>query len=87
MKAFYSIQFVLPLPPGHRFPMGKYARLRGRLGAGRPGVTLAQAEPASDAELALARGKQAQDKRQTLAKRDSEREISGEMGRRAKGKI
>ena len=33
MKAFYSIRFVLPLPPGHRFPMGKYARLRGRTSA------------------------------------------------------
>ena len=54
MKAFYSTQFVLPLPPGHRFPMGKYARLRDRLAAERPEVTLAQAEPASDADLALA---------------------------------
>lgn len=31
MKAFYSDTFVLPLPPGHRFPMAKYARLRERL--------------------------------------------------------
>jgi SsrA-binding protein len=37
-------------------------------------------------ELALARGKEAHDKRQALAKRDAEREISREMGRRAKGK-
>ena len=28
MKAFYSDQFVLPLPEGHRFPMSKYSRLR-----------------------------------------------------------
>ncbi len=28
MKAFYSDQFVLPLPEGHRFPMRKYALLR-----------------------------------------------------------
>jgi acetoin utilization deacetylase AcuC-like enzyme len=28
MKAFYTDHFVLPLPPGHRFPMEKYARLR-----------------------------------------------------------
>ena len=54
MQAFYSTQFVLPLPPGHRFPMGKYARLRDRLAAERPELVLAQAEPASDAELALA---------------------------------
>jgi SsrA-binding protein len=36
-------------------------------------------------ELALARGKQAHDKRQDMAKRDAEREITREMGRRAKG--
>src|SRR5690348_12088588 len=36
-------------------------------------------------ELALARGKQARDKRQDLAKRDADREITRELGRRAKG--
>ena len=36
-------------------------------------------------ELALARGKQAHDKRQDLARRDAQREISRELGRRAKG--
>lgn len=36
-------------------------------------------------ELALARGKQAHDKRQDMAKRDAQREISREMGRRVKG--
>ena len=36
-------------------------------------------------ELALARGKEARDKRQDLAKRDAQREISRAMGRRAKG--
>ena len=36
-------------------------------------------------ELALARGKQAHDKRQDLARRDAQREIVREMGRRAKG--
>ncbi len=53
MKAFYSTHLALPLPPGHRFPMGKYAALRDRLAAQSPQVRLAQAEPASDAELAL----------------------------------
>lgn len=38
-------------------------------------------------ELALARGKQAHDKRQDLARRDAEREVIRELGRRAKGKI
>ena len=28
MKLFYADQFVLPLPPGHRFPMEKYCMLR-----------------------------------------------------------
>lgn len=36
-------------------------------------------------ELALARGKEARDKRQDLARRDAEREITRELGRRAKG--
>ena len=31
MNLFYSDVFVLPLPSHHRFPMGKYARLRDRL--------------------------------------------------------
>ncbi|MBP7393020.1 MAG: histone deacetylase [Zoogloea sp.] len=33
MKLFYADHFVLPLPPGHRFPMEKYAHLRERLAA------------------------------------------------------
>ena len=36
-------------------------------------------------ELALARGKQAHDKRQDMAKRDADREITRELGRRSKG--
>ncbi len=36
-------------------------------------------------ELALARGKQAHDKRQDIAKRDAQREVVRELGRRAKG--
>ncbi|MBL9103884.1 MAG: histone deacetylase [Myxococcales bacterium] len=31
MRIFYTDQFVLPLPPGHRFPMAKYARVRERV--------------------------------------------------------
>lgn len=30
LRAFYTDRFVLPLPPGHRFPMDKYRRLRER---------------------------------------------------------
>ena len=54
MQAFYADNFVLPLPPGHRFPMGKYKLLRERLGNELPLVQMAQAPAASDGELALA---------------------------------
>lgn len=37
-------------------------------------------------ELALARGKQAHDKRQDIARRDAQREVVRELGRRAKGR-
>ena len=53
MQAFYADQFVLPLPPGHRFPMSKYRLLREHL-AQLPGLQLQQAPEASDGELALA---------------------------------
>ena len=51
MQAFYSDQFVLPLPQGHRFPMAKYAMLRDALLVHLPGIQLLQAPRASDAEL------------------------------------
>ena len=54
MQAFYADNFVLPLPPGHRFPMGKYKLLRERLVNELPAVRMAQAPAASDGELALA---------------------------------
>jgi acetoin utilization deacetylase AcuC-like enzyme len=53
MQVFYATQFVLPLPPGHRFPMGKYQLLRDRLAAEVTSVRLMQAEAATDGELAL----------------------------------
>jgi acetoin utilization deacetylase AcuC-like enzyme len=53
MQAFYADQFVLPLPPGHRFPMPKYRLLRERL-EGLPGIEMQPAPVASDGELALA---------------------------------
>ena len=53
MRAFYSDQFVLPLPQGHRFPMAKYRLLRDRLSVEIPEVALEVAPPASDGELAL----------------------------------
>lgn len=54
MRAFYCDHFVLPLPPGHRFPMQKYGLLRDRVAAELPQVRLEEAQPACDGELALA---------------------------------
>ena len=53
MQAFYSDQFVLPLPAGHRFPMAKYAMLRDAVAQHLPTIQLLQAPRASDAELLL----------------------------------
>jgi acetoin utilization deacetylase AcuC-like enzyme len=54
VQVFYATQFVLSLPAGHRFPMGKYQLLRDRLAVERPDIRLRQAEPATDGQLALA---------------------------------
>lgn len=54
MQAYYSDDFVLPLPPGHRFPMAKYQMLRDALARYLPQVQMAQAPAALDAELAFA---------------------------------
>ena len=54
MQAFYSTRVTLPLPPGHRFPIEKYERLRARLAAELPALQQRPAAPASDALLALA---------------------------------
>jgi acetoin utilization deacetylase AcuC-like enzyme len=54
MQAFYSDNFVLPLPPGHRFPMAKYQMLRDALHAQLPQVQFVQAPAAIDGELACA---------------------------------
>ena len=53
MRAYSSHQFVLPLPPGHRFPMRKYERLQEELLARRvlqPG-DIHEPHAATDAEL------------------------------------
>lgn len=54
MQVFYADQFVLPLPPGHRFPMAKYRLLRDRLADELHEVRLMPALSATDGELALA---------------------------------
>lgn len=56
MQLFYTDVFVLPLPPGHRFPMEKYARLRQALldGGEFQDSDFRLPAAASDDELALA---------------------------------
>jgi acetoin utilization deacetylase AcuC-like enzyme len=54
MRAFHADAFVLPLPPGHTFPMSKYRLLRESVEATLPQLRLSEALPASDGELALA---------------------------------
>lgn len=53
MLIYYTDHYVLPLPPGHRFPMRKYALLRERVSSLAP-TLLALPEAATDRELALA---------------------------------
>ncbi len=54
MQVFHSDRFVLPLPPGHRFPMSKYRLLREAVEATVAGLKVHEAVPATDGELALA---------------------------------
>ncbi len=52
MKVYYCDHYTYPLPPGHRFPAGKYALLRQRVAAElAPPCELLTAEAASDAQL------------------------------------
>lgn len=53
MLIFATDHYVLPLPAGHRFPMGKYARLRERVAALAPD-RMRIPPAASDEELARA---------------------------------
>jgi acetoin utilization deacetylase AcuC-like enzyme len=54
MRAFHFDAHSLPLPPGHRFPAGKYGLLRERVLADPGGIELRTAPAASAGELALA---------------------------------
>lgn len=54
MLAYHSDSFVLPLPPGHSFPMTKYRLLREAVERELPAIRVHEAPPASDGELALA---------------------------------
>jgi acetoin utilization deacetylase AcuC-like enzyme len=54
MKAFYTDEFVLPLPPNHRFPMRKYRLTRDYAVARVPHLELVRPTPATRDELLLA---------------------------------
>jgi acetoin utilization deacetylase AcuC-like enzyme len=53
VQAFAHDVFTYPLPLGHRFPLGKYRLVREGAEA-TPGIEVADARAATDAELALA---------------------------------
>ena len=53
VRVYCSDRFGIALPPGHRFPISKYARLRERVLHACPEIQLAEAPSASDGELAL----------------------------------
>jgi acetoin utilization deacetylase AcuC-like enzyme len=53
LKAFYTDHYVLPLPPGHRFPMEKYSQLRD-LVTNLEGVELVEAPAATDTQILYA---------------------------------
>lgn len=55
MKLFYADHFVLPLPPGHRFPMSKYRLLRERLLASGRLAAADFCEPPAATDVQLAR--------------------------------
>ena len=54
VRAFHCDHHLLPLPPGHRFPIGKYRLLREAVEATLADVRVSEAMPATDGELALA---------------------------------
>ena len=54
VRVYHSDHFVLPLPPGHSFPMSKYRLLREVVESTLAGVSVHEAHAASDGELALA---------------------------------
>ena len=54
VQAYYSDHYVLPLPPGHRFPMAKYRGLRDRVQQELPEVSLLEPNAATLGQLALA---------------------------------
>ena len=91
MKVFYATPHVQQLPPGHRFPMGKYELLRERLDA-LPQIERILSEPATEGELALAHHPEyiqsvVQGRLTPAAQREIGFEWSPGMVQRAKGSV
>jgi acetoin utilization deacetylase AcuC-like enzyme len=70
MKAFAHDVFAYPLPPGHRFPLGKYRLVRE--GAESLGIVVVDARAATRGELELAHGREFLDRVESgdLARRE-----------------
>ncbi|MCQ8896092.1 histone deacetylase [Limnobacter humi] len=58
IEAFYTDEFVLPLPQGHRFPMQKYRMLRDKVSEYKDLIALKKPGPATPGQLALAHSPQ-----------------------------
>ncbi|HEY1058613.1 MAG TPA: histone deacetylase [Limnobacter sp.] len=54
IEAFYTDEFVLPLPAGHRFPMQKYRMLRDKVSEYKKEIQLKKPAAATQGQLALA---------------------------------
>ncbi len=54
IEAFYTDEFVLPLPSGHRFPMEKYRILRDKVYSSACSIRLVVPDAATPGQLALA---------------------------------
>lgn len=75
MKVFYTDQFVLSLPDGHRFPMAKYALLRERVVASGLFAPDELCIPAAATEADLLRAHDAEYVRRVLCGELTEKEL------------
>jgi SsrA-binding protein len=71
----------------HRREITRVAARAGERGLTLVPLSLYFKDGKAKVEIAIARGKKAYDKRETLRRREAEREAAREMGRRAKGRI
>jgi SsrA-binding protein len=69
----------------HRYEINKLERRVNERGLTIVPLSLYFKDGRAKVEIGLAKGKKAYDKRQTIAKRDAQREVTRELGRQAKG--